>query len=124
MIVLRTTASSQTISVIPRFEPFEQLRYTLRSEDENKQVYQFTTSMGTPYSYTNGYLNTSYAFNSPRLVEGQFYQLTVEEKDGGDWNLLYRGKIFVTDQTELDKYTTQQGDFEQYENNDNEFIIV
>lgn len=121
MQVLKTISSAQTISVIPRYEPTGTVRYTLRSEDENKQEAQANVAA----TYTNGYLTFDVSFTSPnQLIEGQFYKLTVEEQDGSNYKLLYRGKIYCTDQTTLPKYTTQENEFTEYTGNDNEYAII
>lgn len=120
MIVLTTASGSKTIQVIPRVEPTGTVRYTLRNEDENKVVKQ--ASAGS-YTYTNGYLEFSTGLDN-LLIEGNSYSLTIEEQHGSNYALLYRGKIFVTDQSTLPKYRSQSGEFSEYADNNNEFIII
>lgn len=122
MIVLTTGSGSKTITVIPRFEPTGTIRYTLRNEEQNKVVKQASKGSGG-YTYSNGYLSFSAGFDN-HLIEGVFYTLTIEEQSGSNFNLLHRSKVFVTDQTVLPKYTTQNGEFTEYADNNNEFVII
>lgn len=120
MIVLTTASSSQDVTVIPRYEPTGNVRVTLISEEQNKQVRQFNAS----YTYTNGVLTFSTPAGSSGLVENTFYSMKVEEQDGANYNMLHRAKIFCTDQTNLPKYTTQEDEFTEYAGNNNEFVII
>jgi len=54
------------------------------------------------------------------LVEGRFYKFDV--LDGS--SLIYRGKIFCTDQTDYDKYSVNDGVYTEEQSYDNEFIIL
>lgn len=120
MIVLTTTSSPQTVTVIPRYEPTGTVRVTIISEEQNKRVRQFNTS----YTYTNGVLSFNIPASSSGFVEDTFYSMKVEEQDGANYNMLHRAKIFVTDQTTLPKYTTQENEFTEYQDNNNEFVII
>jgi hypothetical protein len=73
--------------------------YTYILTDEQKKV--ATTGTLEVALYGNYYTSTL-DFSS---VDGHFY--TLELKYGS--NVQYRGKLFCTDQTEFDKYTTQDG---------------
>jgi len=39
-------------------------------------------------------------------------------------NLIYRGRVFVTSQTEYDKYTTNEGVYTEETSYNNEFVIL
>ena len=54
------------------------------------------------------------------LTEGVFYGMKVF--DGS--NLIYRGRVFVTSQTEYDKYTTNEGVYTEETSYNNEFVIL
>ena len=123
MQVITSSTSPQEIKVIPRYEPTSTIRYILRSEDENKEFDRQSLSAGN-FTYSNGYLTFNIQYNTtPRLVEGQFYQLTIEETASPN-RLIYRGKLYCTDQSVLPKFTTQEDEFDEYEDNNNEFVII
>lgn len=55
------------------------------------------------------------------FAESIFYYFVVSQGS----NEIYRGKIYCTDQTDLEKYTTNQGQYEIYEKaNANEYITI
>lgn len=132
MNVLTTSTTSQNLVFIPRsnvikafqdrvvldggtyqvnscFTPFELI---LTSEDTNISI-----TYDVSASYSNQELTISNAF---ALVEGVYYSYSVS--DG--LNLMYRGKIFCTDQTGFDKYVINSGDFTEASAQDNEFITA
>jgi hypothetical protein len=114
MIILTTSASSQSFSVIPRFEPTANVDVTFTSEQQNKLTHTFSFAA----TYLNGYLTISNTF-SPLLVDAQNY--IVEIKDGAE--LCFRGKAFITDQTNFPKFSINQSVFTEQPSN-NEFIII
>lgn len=122
MQVLTTSSSPQELKVIPRFEPNATIEYIIRSEDENTEFDKKSISAGN-YTYEDGYLTFNVQFNTTQLVQGQFYQLTIQLEASPN-RLLYRGKVYCTDQTDLPKFTTQQNEFNSYEDNNNEFVII
>jgi len=77
-----------------------------------------TTSVINPTNTeSNGYMTLSAVFS---LTEGVFYGMKVF--DGS--NLIYRGRVFVTSQTEYDKYTTSEGVYPEETSYNNEFVIL
>jgi len=54
------------------------------------------------------------------VVDGRYY--TLEVKDGLE--LIYRGRCFVTSQTEFDKFSINQGEYTEETSYDNDFIII
>ena len=54
------------------------------------------------------------------VVDGRYY--TLEVKDGLE--LIYRGRCFVTSQTEFDKFSINQGEYTEETSHDNDFIII
>ena len=115
MLILSTTSEEQTFSVIPRFEPTSSVTITLVSEQQNKQTHSFTYAA----TYLNGYLSITKAF-SPVLVESNSYILTI--KDGAE--LCFRGKIFVTDQTDRPQFTINEGVYTEAPATSNEYVII
>lgn len=115
MIILSNTADAQTWTVIPRYEPSTDVTVTFRSESENKVAYTFTYSA----TYSNGYLSITHTFD-PVLTLNRFYEINVKEGAA----LIWKGKAYVTDQTDYPVYTINQDKFTEYQNNDNEFVII
>lgn len=115
MIVLDTGSDEQTFSVIPRFEPSGSVTVTFRSEQQNKQTHSFTYAA----TYENGYLTIANTF-SPTLKNNNKY--LVEVKEGA--TLLWRGKCFVTDQTDLPKYTINEDVYTEPVQSNNDFVII
>jgi hypothetical protein len=120
MIHLTTSASAQTLKVIPR-NYASSVSMILRDDSTNTST---TYSVST--TTDKNYLVLSQAL-SPVLVEGRFYDLTL--KEGTD--VIYKDKIFCTSQTVNQanndyysvndgEYTTPTGD-DKY---DNDYIII
>jgi hypothetical protein len=115
MIVLSNTADEQTFTVIPRFEPSGDVTVKFTSETQNKETHSFAYAA----SYSNGYLTIVNTFD-PVLKLNTFYSIKVLE--GSD--LVWRGRCFATDQTDYPKFTVNDGKFEEYQDNNNEFITI
>jgi hypothetical protein len=115
MIILSDTADEQELVIIPRVEPIGDVDVTFESEVQNKIVHSFTASA----TYLNGYLTIQHTF-SPVLVLNQFYRIQVEDAGA----LIWRGRCFVTDQTDLDKFTINEGIYNEPTQTNNEFIIL
>ena len=76
-----------------------------------------TTSINPTITENKGYMLLSAAFN---LSSGVFY--TMEVFKGS--NLIYRGRAFVTSQTEYDKFFINEGVYTKETSYNNEFIIL
>ena len=82
MIILTTTASNQTLKVIPR-EYASNFSLSVRDDSTNvTKVYEITNA-----TTVGNYLNVTLAFN-PVLVENHFYDLTYYS-DPNFWNTNY-----------------------------------
>ena len=114
MVILTTSAASQTFTVIPRFDPTTDVVVTFTSEQQNKLTHTFAFAA----TYLNGYLTISNTF-SPLLVDAQNY--IIEVMDGAE--LCFRGKSFITDQTDFPKFSINNGAYVKQPSN-NEFIII
>ena len=110
MHILQVSDSIQSIVVIPRTYP---ISVTIEVTDESKNT---TSSPSVSVSNSNGYMTISGVFT---LVKSRFY--TINVFDGTD--LIYRGKIFCTDQTIFDKYSVNEGEYVKEQSYDNEYII-
>jgi hypothetical protein len=115
MIILQDTDSSQTISFIPRsYSSIETYTVNVKSETESKLVY--TQNHTGDFSLVKYYRQLSAIFD---LKQDNFY--TIEIKDSSN-NIIYRDKIFCTNQTILD-YSVNNGNYVTHSSN-NEFIII
>ncbi len=114
MVILTTSAASQSFEVIPRFEPTGNVDVTFTSEQQNKLTHTFNLAA----TYLNGYLTIANTF-SPVLVDGQNY--IIEIKDGAE--LCFRGKAYITDDTDFAKFSINENVFTEQSSN-NEFVII
>ncbi len=114
MIVLEESASAQIINLIPRkFVSGNSYNVTIINETTNKEVYnEDTTAIGESL-----YFNT-YSAVFP-VKEDITYTLTI--KDGLE--VIYKDKIFCTNQADLTDYTINSGAFISNDT-DNEFITL
>ena len=116
MIRLTTSASAQTLKIIPRSYA-STISMILRDDTKNTS----TTYSSISTSTDKNYLVISQAL-SPVLVEGRFYDLTVKEGS----NVIYKDKIFCTDQAvssysvNNNEYTIPTGD----DVHDNDYIVI
>jgi len=118
MIHLSTSASSQTLKIIPRSYA-STINMILRDDSTNTS----TTYSSISTSTDKNYLVIAQAL-SPILVEGRFYDMTV--KEGAD--IIYKDKIFCTDQTvdqeNNDYYSVNSGEYTTEDSYDNDYIII
>lgn len=118
MKVLKTTASAQTIKVIPR-EYITSGTLTVRDD---------TTNTSTNYNITASTVEDDLTFNvtfSPVLTEGFFYDMTVKNSSA---KIIYKDKIFCTDQTvnqaNNNYYTVNSGEYTTQNTYDDDYITV
>tara|TARA_B110000037_G_scaffold148213_1_gene167412 strand:- start:214 stop:645 length:432 start_codon:yes stop_codon:yes gene_type:complete len=143
MIILKTLATAQALSVIPR----DYLStFTMGVRDDSTNV---TVNYGINNAVTSGdYLNFNNIFN-PILVENHFYDLYLYvdynywNSNNSFWNLydvlwqtdsdykedVYRDKIFCTNQdidqlNDNDHYQLNKGQFTTYNGFDNTYIVI
>jgi hypothetical protein len=112
MKILIDTSNSQTLSFIPRAYPTS-VNYTLIEEGTNRTVSK--TNIAT--IDVSGFLTISDTF---ALTQDKFYSLDVF--DNSDDTLIFRDKIFCTDQDVKD-YSINDGDYTQDDTYDNDYII-
>ena len=116
MIHLTTSASAQTLKVIPRSYA-SSVSMILRDDSTNTS----TTYSSISTSTDKNYLVVSQAL-SPVLVEGRFYDLTI--KEGG--NVIYKDKVFCTDQA-VASYSVNNNEYTIPTGNDvhdNDYIVI
>jgi hypothetical protein len=138
MKILTTSTSSQTIEFIPRLYSTSA---TLILTDDTTNV---STTTDVTLTQSGDYLNLSHTFT---LVEGRFYDLQLEA-DGDIWgvntnqwqletqawdsdelsNLIYKDKIFCTDQdvdqTQNKYYSVNKNEYTTNDTHDNDYIVL
>lgn len=111
MHILKVLATAQSIVIVPRSFPGS---VTLKLIDESKNT---TATPSVSVSSVDGFMTLTGTFS---LVEGRYYGLEVF--DGS--NLIYRDRVFVTPQTEFDKFTVNQNIYTEEQSYNNEFILL
>ena len=125
MIHLTSTASAQTIKIIPRSYA-SSVTMIVRDDSTNTS----TTYSSVSASTDKNYLVISKAL-SPVLVDGRFYDLTIEEGVGLSAKVIYKDKIFcanqLINQANNEYYTVNSGEYTiptGDDKHDNDYIIV
>lgn len=115
-MVLSTTASAQTIKVIPR-EYVTSATLILRDDSTNTSV-SYSVSPTTNKNYSD----ISQALT---LKEGRYYDLTLKNSSG---SIIYKDKVFCTaqtvDQSSNDYYTINKDVYTSDTSYDNDYIIL
>jgi len=111
MHILQVSDSSQSIVIVPRSFPSS---VTLQLIDESKNT---TATPSVSVASADGFMTLTGTFS---LVNGRYYGLKV--LDGS--TLIYRDRVFVTSQTEYDKFTVNQNVYTEEQSYDNEFILL
>jgi len=102
------TTTDSTITFVPRaFETSVSVKIT--DEETNTST---TESLTATISTNFLVVEPSYTF-----VEGRYYNIKVSGS-----NEIYRGKVYCTNQTDLEKFSVNSGEFTYYEDNDNQYI--
>ncbi len=131
MKIMTTSATGQTLKVIPRL--FNSVNNIVVRDNSTNKSYTYT-NINTSFSVNNymsiinqgsGYVDSD---SNTILKEGRFYDLTVY---GANTTLLYKDKIFVTTQTinqaNNDYYDINNSEYttdSQAAMNDNDYIII
>ena len=144
MHILQVSASPQTITIIPREFVYSQEDLDLYFErvllddgtlegescvesalndldgvtlyliDESTNT---TAEINPTIEEANGFMYLTATFT---LVNNRFYGMKVVY----DGKLIYRDRVFVTSQTEYDKFTVNAGVYTEQTTYDNDFIII
>ena len=116
MIILKVDTNPQTFEFIPRSKTYDGL--FIRDESENIET-QITISSSLSNDYYESITATFYSASPAfTLVENRFYRLLI--KNGAE--VVYRDRIFVTNQTDLSNYSVNNGVYNS-NSSTNEFII-
>ena len=144
MIILTTSATAQTLKVIPR--QYDSIGFTLSIRDDSTNITKlYQNKNGT---ISGNYLTITNVFN-PVLVEAHFFDLYLYidydfwNTNNSFWNLydvlwnvdgnfkedIYRDKIFCTDQdidqlNDNDHYELNKGQFITYDGFNNDYKVI
>ena len=111
MHLLTTSVAAQQLKIVPRQDASS---VTLELTDKT----QFTTStVSVSKTSSEPFMILSGSFS---LVENRSYSFEV--KDGSE--VIYRGLIFCTDQTDGEKFFVQDEDYTSETSYDNEYVIL
>ncbi len=111
MHILTTSTNTQSLRIIPRRDTDSPL-FTLT--DKTKRT---TETISVTKTTDGSFMVLSASFS---LKEGSQYSFRV--KEGSDE--LYRGLIFCTDQTDLDKFFINKDEYVSQTGYDNDFVIL
>jgi len=111
MEILTTSTGDQTLKFIPRADASSP---TLSLYDKTTRT---TSSVTVTKTTVQDYMVLTGAFS---LKEGNHYTFRV--KDGS--TEIYRGLIFCTDQSNLDRYFANNGEYIEEDSYDNDFVII
>ncbi len=111
MEVLTTSTGSQSLRIVPRKASSSP---TLELTDKSKRT---TSTVAVTSTVEGEYTKLTGTFS---LTEGVSYSFKV--KDGSE--VIYRGLIFCTDQTDLDKYFVNKDEYVSDDTYDNDYIFA
>lgn len=137
-----TTSGVQVIKFIPR-QFSENLSVEIRDDSTNEtNVLPFQVSIWNLADYNweaanfnwetdntaaivGDYIQLSFEYD---FVEGRFYDITVTDTADADLPIIYKDKLFCTDQTVNQEtneyYSVNEGEYVTYNSNDNDYIII
>lgn len=96
MIILRPSNETHTITIIPRYE-VDLVTLVIRNESKaTTETHEDLTAI-----YSKGYLTFQF---EQTVTEGTFFEFEVLDNT----TVLYRGKAFATNQTDLQNYKINQ----------------
>ena len=111
MEILTTSTSNQSLTIVPRVDASSP---TLSLTDKSTRT---TSAVSVSKTSQGDYMVLTGTFS---LKEGNQYTFRV--KDGS--TEIYRGLIFCTDQSNLDKYFANSGEYVEEDSYDNDFVII
>jgi hypothetical protein len=112
MHILKPITSAQEIEIIPRESNAADVSLHLKNESTNQ-----TQILNPTITQADGFMTLSAEFS---LVSGVFYGLKVFNGS----TLIYRDRVFVTSQTDFDKFSVNEGVYIKEESFNNDFVIL
>ena len=97
MTILRPNLATQTITIIPRYS-VQDATLTLLNEET-----QVLNTFAVEPTFSFGYLTMSFELT---VKESESFNLELRDDDN---NVVFRGKAFATDETDLENYKISKG---------------
>ena len=115
MIILKPIVTAQTITIVPRVNDYDSLSIALTNESTNT-----TVLLSPSVTQLIGHLELTAIYN---ILEGTFYTIMVTLSADPE-AIIYRGRVYCTAQTDLLKYTLNEGQYVEPTTNNNSYIII
>lgn len=116
MHILQAVDRVQDIKIKPRKTVLSGSCVVEITNKSERRTFEYNVS----HSYDSSTNTTTLSFAFPNLIAESYYSLLVKDNDG----TIYKGMIYVTDQTDFDKYEAGKGDYIVENTFDNDFIII
>ena len=115
-----TTTHPHIVKVVPRQFPTGHVQFSITNEETKEVVNSFVSSSVVDIrdNFIESQIGT---MPSGFINEGTFYTLIVQDVNDS-YKEVYRGKMFCTDQTDLDKYTTIENTYTEKESSSNGYL--
>jgi len=112
MTILNSGTAPQTFKIIPRSTP-----NAVKIVITDKNLGSSVTYLNNIPTYSYGWMEITETLS---LVEGRFYVIEVSALS----DVIYRGQIFCTNQTDYSKFQMTSGSFATSNDKDNTIIIL
>lgn len=117
-VEIRDDSTNET-SIVPFFQTL------WNTADYNWEAANFNWEVDNSASIVGDYIQLSFEYD---FVEGRFYDIEVTDTADADLPIIYKDKLFCTDQdvnqSENDYYSVNEGEYVTYNSNDNDYIII
>lgn len=116
MHILQAVDRVQDIKIKPRKTALSGACVVEITGKSERTTFEYTVS----HSHDSSTNTTTLSFAFPNLIAESYYSFLVKDND----DTIYKGMIYVTDQTDFDKYEVGKGDYIVEDTFDNDFIII
>lgn len=116
MHILQAVDRIQEIKIKPRKTVLSGSCVVEMTNKSERRTFEYTVS----HSYDSSTNITTLSFAFPNLIAESYYSIVVKDDDGD----IYKGMIYVTNQTDFNKYEVGKGDYIVENTFDNDFIII
>lgn len=116
MHILNTSTDTQVINIVPRRTTTSNLKITL-TDKSTRVSKDYTIQSGGHYEDVNV---TVIEASFDDLKAETYYSLKLKDAYG----VIYKGLVYVTDQTDYPRYEVGKGDYVTEDSYDNDFIII
>lgn len=119
MHILNPSESVQRLYFIPRNTTTVNANTIFYDKQERKS---YTRGLYGITHQANGISYISYVDIPDIMKEGRFYGFTINDSETDD--VIYKGMIFCTAQTDYDKFDVHKDDYVVEDSYDNEYVIL